>query len=65
MGKLGAGAIESHNPKQIAEWTLKEMQNSAGLSCCLWDKQCEIKKKFQGQRIAAELQPSVFVGRNP
>lgn len=32
MGKLGVGAIESHNPKQIAEWKLKETQNSVGLS---------------------------------
>lgn len=23
MGKLGVGAIESHNPTQLAEWTFK------------------------------------------
>lgn len=38
MGKLDVGAIESLNPKQIADWTLKGTQNPSDLRYCLLEE---------------------------
>ena len=51
MGKLGDGAIESHDSKQIAKWTLKGAQScqlQLAKAAAYWWNNAKIKRLFRG-----------------